>query len=109
MGQLSAFGTICELISLVGCATQGTVTVSVTARGPGTDTLSATVEIDADRIAGKVALQGGRLDVPGVTIGGHLVRLAGLPINCQAEHGVAQSVVVSTRQTARAVYIITCS
>ena len=87
----------------------GTVTVGITSRGPGVETMAFGVSIEPGGITGAVKGDVGIFTARSVPPGNHIVRMKDLPRQCQVEGAAEQTVRVAPGRSIAVRFVITCT
>lgn len=86
----------------------GRVTVGVTSRGPGVDTMTFTVSIEPAGLDGAVTAAVGVFTAENIPAGNHVVRLKNLPDRCRVDGEPARAISVSARRSAIVRFVVVC-
>jgi hypothetical protein len=94
------------LLLLAGCATaahqersdRGTVTVGVTASGPGVAAMTFRVTVDPAGLSGSVRADVGVFTKSNVAPGDHVVRLLDVPARCRVDDGAERTITLSQQR-----------
>jgi hypothetical protein len=86
----------------------GRVTVGVTSRGPGVDTMTLMVSIEPAGIDGAIRADVGVFTAENVPAGNHVVRLKSLPDRCRVDGEPARAISVSARRSAVVRFVVVC-
>ena len=87
----------------------GTVTVGITSRGPGVETMAFGVSIEPAGINGSVKGDVGIFTARNVPPGNHVVRMKDLPRECQVEGAAEQTVRVSPGRSTAVRFVVMCT
>ena len=104
------------LCSVAGCAQRtpaelpegGTLTVGVTASGPGIGRMVFDVRVD-NATLGRVKADGGIFTARDVAPGAHVVALTGLPAACRVEGSAERAITISAGRTTAIRFAVRCS
>lgn len=87
----------------------GRVTVGVTSRGPGVETLTFAVSIEPAGVNGSVRADVGVFTAENTPAGSHVVRLSNLPGRCRVDGEAERRIIVSARRSAIVRFVVVCS
>jgi hypothetical protein len=87
----------------------GRVTVGVTSRGPGVQTMTFTVSIEPAGVNGSVRADAGVFTAENTPAGSHVVRLKNLPGGCRVDGDTERQISVSARRSAIVRFVVVCS
>ena len=110
---VSAFVFICA----AGCAkavpqalpATGSVTVGVTSRGPGVETMTFAVSIEPGGMDGSVKGDVGVFTARSVPAGSHVVRLKDLPRGCRVDGDPERKISVSAGRSTPVRFVVVCA
>jgi hypothetical protein len=87
----------------------GRVTVGVTSRGPGVDTMSFTVSIEPAGMEGSVRGDVGVFTADRTPAGSHVVRLKNLPGRCRVDGDPEPRITVSAGRSTTVRFVVVCT
>lgn len=113
-GRWSQAVALSLLTTVAACASRqpdtrpggGTLTVGVSADGPGVETLTLSLLVNGT--PGEVRADGGLLTRRGLPPGDVSLRLEGLPASCAVEGGAARTVVIRANRTTALRLVVHC-
>jgi hypothetical protein len=112
---------LCLSASLFACAAacakaapqslpeSGRVTVGVTSRGPGVETMTFAVAIEPAGVTGSVRGDVGVFTAYDTPAGNHVVRLKDLPGRCRVDGDAERKVSVAAGRTATVRFVVVCT
>ena len=86
----------------------GRVTVGVTSRGPGVETMTFTVSIEPAGVDGSVRGDVGVFTAYDTPAGDHVVRLKDLPGRCRADGDAERKISVSPGRSTTVRFVVVC-
>ena len=87
----------------------GRVTVGVTSRGPGVETMTFTVSIEPAGVEGSVRGDVGVFTADDTPAGSHVVRLKDLPGRCRVDGDPEPNIIVSAGRSTTVRFVVVCT
>jgi hypothetical protein len=87
----------------------GSVTVGVTSRGPGVETMTFTVSIEPAGLGGPIKADVGVFTAEDTPPGNHVVRLTNVPDRCRVDGGAERQISVSAARSAIVRFVVVCN
>ena len=101
-------GTACAKVAPQSRPVSGRVTVGVTSRGPGVDTMTFTVSIEPAGVEGSVRGDVGVFTTDDTPAGSHVVHLKGLPGRCRVDGDPERNIIVSAGRSTTLRFVVVC-
>jgi hypothetical protein len=102
-------GTACAKVAPRSLPVSGRVTVGVTSRGPGVQTMTFTVSIEPGGVEGSVKGDVGVFTADNVPAGSHVVRLKSLPGRCRVDGDPERTISVSAGRSMTVRFVVECN
>ena len=87
----------------------GRVTIGLTSRGPGVDTMTFTVAIEPAGVEGSIRGDVGVFTADDTPAGSHVVRLKNLPGRCRVEGDPERRIVVNAGRSTTVRLVVVCT
>jgi hypothetical protein len=106
--SLFFWGSACAKVAPQSRPVTGRVTVGVTSRGPGVETMTFTVSIEPAGVEGSVRGDVGVFTADDTPAGRHVVRLKSLPGRCRVDGDPERDISVSAGRSTTVRFVVVC-